>query len=165
MKRWLSTQIRFSEAELTALETKVKEKVLVFENLPVYKAALKAVVNTEKLLEKDPDNETLKATLETAKNTLAGVNENRPQKQYEDSVEVCLQLGERVVFMDNSYNELDLLDKELIKLGVPMYVDTGTEWKLINEVNYTTVDKTKVVKVKDTKYDVKDKVISEVVTK
>jgi len=153
MKRWLSTQIKYSEAELTDFENKQTEKVLAFENLPVYKAALKAVIDTEAALVKDPNNVTLQAKLENAKNTLAGINENRPQKVYEDSALVCPQFGERVLFIDNTYNELDLLDKELIKLGVPLYYDTGTEWQLINETNYKTVDKTKVVKTKDNKYD------------
>ena len=154
MKRWLSTQIKYSEAEKTAFDTKQTAKVLIFENLPVYKAALKAVTDTQKLLDNDVNNETLQATLQTAKNTLAAINENRPKKVYEDSALVCPQLGERVLFVNDTYNELDLLDMELIKLGIPLYYDTGTEWKLINETNYTTVDKTKVVKTKDAKYDI-----------
>ena len=161
MKRWLNTQIKFSEAELTAFETKQKAKVLIFENLPAYKAALKAVTDTEKLLDKDPKNETLQATLQTAKNTLAAINENRPKKVYEDSALICPQLGGRVLFVDDTYNELDLLDMELIKVGVPLYYNTGKEWQLINETNFTTVDKTKVVTTTDEKYDI----ISVVVTK
>jgi len=75
-------------------------------------------------------------------------------KNCEDSIEICPQIGERCLFVED-YHEPDLLDMDLIKLSEPFFIDDGTKYKAVTIDNYKELDKVDIISIKTDKYDEK----------
>jgi len=51
--------------------------------------------------------------------------------------------------------KLILLDKDLIKLSEPFFIDDGKEYKTVTIDNYKELDKVDIISIKTDKYDEK----------
>jgi len=158
MKRWKNTIIRFSQADKDQFNTKLETSKTSFYDTSEYKNAKKNHENALKAyntaIEANDNKANIDALLIVLNETNAifgAILIDEPKQFMEDSGEICPQLGERVLFIEN-YKEIDLLDKEIIQLSTPFYFDTGTECITITKDNYKEIDCTKALKDKPEKY-------------
>ena len=156
MKRYKCTQILFSQVVKDEFDTKIVSDKTKFEDTTEYKDLKKDLENAQKaydqsLLDDKMDEAVYLELLEQAQSVLDTLVNSQIVVKCEDSGEICPQLGERVLFVEN-YNEIDILEKEIIQLSTPFYFDTGTECITITKDNYKDYDCTKALKEKPEKY-------------
>ena len=160
MKRYKATVIKYSEIDKAQFNTKLEISKTIFYDTAEYKNSKKDYENALKAYDdavlKDDSKADIDAfliTLEDCKAIYETVLINEPKQFMEDSGEICPQLGERVLFLED-YKEIDILEKEIIQLSTPFYFDTGTECITITKENYKDYDITKVLKEKPEKYKI-----------
>lgn len=78
------------------------------------------------------------------------------EKEYaqEDSVVLSPELKQRVIYIDESVQDKELLKHNPVKLSKPFYFDDGEKYIIVNQDNYTDFDFTKILDQKTNKYDV-----------
>jgi hypothetical protein len=158
MKRYLATQVVYNSSDLESFNAKIESDKTKFEDTVLYKNAKKDYENALKayddaILKDDgkADLETLLIALEETKAIFDTLVNSQIVVKCEDSVEICPQLGERVLFVEN-YKEVDILEKDVIQLTTPFYFDTGTELITITKDNYKEYDIDKILIEKPEKY-------------
>jgi len=158
MKRYKATQIKFNEADLVGFDTKIESDKTKFEDTIEFKDAKKDYENAlkaynDEILKDDgkADLEVLLIALEETRAIFDTLVNSQIVVKCEDSVEICPQLGERVLFIEN-YKEIDLLDMDVIKLAKPFYIVVNDTVITITKDNYKDYDIDKILVEKPEKY-------------
>ena len=159
MKRYLATILVYDEINKSQLENYISNKNTIFFNSVEYttaKEAHDAILKeyNEALESKEKiDFTKIEETLENVTIALNLVLKNKPKEIIEDSIEICPQIGERGLFIEN-YREVDILEKQVIQLDKPFYVDDGKEYISVTEKNYKEFKLNDILKEKTDKYDI-----------
>ena len=161
MKRYKATTLKYKEVDKAQIEAFYKIKMDAFHNTDEY-ISLKsdydsAVIKAKDgaVENKDLDVEFLKEDVELVSIARENLNKLKPPTLLiEDSIVDCPQLGERVLWTEG-YKEVDLLDKDLIKLSEPFFIDDGKEYKTVTIDNYKELDKVDIISIKTDRYDEK----------
>ena len=169
MKRYKATTLKYKDVDKTEIEAFYKIKIEAFYNTDEYillkKAYDSAVItaNESAVETKDLEVEFLKKDVELVSIARENLNKLKPPTLLiEDSIVDCPQIGERVLWIEG-YKETNLLDKDLIKLSEPFFIDDGKKYIPVTIDNYKEIDKVNIISVKTDKYDIEE--VKEVITK
>ncbi len=160
MKRYLATQIVFNSQDLESFNTKIESDKTKFEDTTEFKDAKKDLENAQKAYDQSLTDEKMDEViylelLEQARSVFDTLINSQIVVKCEDSLIDCPQLGERVLFVEN-YHETDILEKEIIQLEKPFFVDDGEKFIPVTKDNYKDFKLTDILKVKTDKYDIKE---------
>lgn len=156
MKRWKYNIIKYLESDLISFNTKIASDKTAFEDTVIFKDAKKDLENAQKAYDQSLTNDKLDEVvylelLEQAQLVFDTLINSQTVVKCEDSGEICPQLGERVLFVEN-YREVDILLKDVIQLSTPFYYDTGTYLIVITKDNYKDYGIDKILVEKPDKY-------------
>lgn len=77
------------------------------------------------------------------------------EKEYasEDSIVFSPELNQRVIYIEGSIQDKELLKFKVLKLSKPFYFDDSKEYIVINQDNYKNFDFMKISSDKTNKYE------------